>query len=159
MTLRVWRICNAKWAVTAFDGQGAKTYGGRWNPVGTAVVYTSSSLALAALESLVHLGVRSTPKPHVAIPADIPENLAIAQVDPDKLPSTWRDEPPPPAIATIGGQWVLDSKSAVLRVPSAVIDEEWNYLLNPEHPDFAQISIGQPKPFRFDARLFRLAPR
>lgn len=155
MSLRVWRICNAKWAATAFNGQGAKTYGGRWNPAGTAVVYSSSSLALAALESLVHLGVRKTPLPHVAIPADIPEGLAIAQVSPGELPSTWRDDPPPPALVTIGRQWVSDGKSAVLRVPSAVIDNEWNYLLNPEHPHFTQIVIGEAKPFQFDARLFR----
>lgn len=94
MNLRVWRICNAKWAATAFDGQGAKTYGGRWNSAGTAIVYTSSNLALAAVESLVHLGVKSIPKPHVAIPAEIPEGLAIGQVSVGKLPSTWQRRTP-----------------------------------------------------------------
>lgn len=154
MSLRVWRICNAKWATTAFDGQGAKTYGGRWNPIGAAVVYTSSSLALAAFELLVHLGVKTTPKPHVAIPADIPENIKIDSVEQNQLPSNWRDDPPPPVLAIIGKQWIRDAQSAVLRVPSAVIDEEWNYLLNPEHPDFTQIAFGLAKPFKFDARLF-----
>lgn len=96
------------------------------------------------------------PKPHVAIPADIPAGLAIDQVEQDLLPSNWRDAPPPPDLATIGDQWVDNGNSAVLRVPSAVLDEEWNYLLNPEHPDFPQIAIGVAKPFRFDARLFRV---
>lgn len=155
MNLRVWRVCNAKWAATAFDGQGAKIYGGRWNSAGIAVVYTSSSLALAALESLVHLGVESIPKPYVAIPADIPAGLVIDQVEQDLLPSNWRDDPPPLVIAAIGDQWVRNGKSAVLKVPSAVIYEEWNYLLNPEHPDFTQIAIRTAKPFQFDARLFR----
>lgn len=76
-SIRVWRICNAKWAATAFDGQGAKIYGGRWNPIGISVVYTSSSLALATLELLVHLGVKASPKAHMAIAADIPQGLAI----------------------------------------------------------------------------------
>ena len=158
MKLRVWRICNAKWATTAFDGQGAKTYGGRWNSVGTSVVYTSSSLALAALESLVHLGVKSIPKPQVAIPADIPEGISIDQVEPENLPSTWIDDPPPATLALIGNQWVATGKSSVFKVPSTVITEEWNYLLNPEHPDFAQIVIGTARSFQFDARLFQKSP-
>lgn len=95
------------------------------------------------------------PKAYVAIPADIPAGLAIEQVEPDLLTSNWRDDPPPADLAVIGEQWVDNGNSAVLRVPSAVIDEEWNYLLNPEHTDFPQIAIGVPKPFRFDARLFR----
>lgn len=155
MSLRVWRICNLKWAETAFDGLGAKIYGGRWNSVGTAAVYTSSSLALAALELLVHLGVKTIPKQHVAIPADIPEGIAIDQASPSELPNSWREDPPPSELAAIGDQWARQSKSAVLKVPSAVIGEEWNYLLNPEHPDFNQIVIGIAKPFQFDARLFR----
>jgi RES domain-containing protein len=152
--MRVWRICNGKWAETAFDGQGAKIYGGRWNSTGMAIVYTSSSLALAALESLVHLGVKKIPINYVAIGADIPENLTIEQVEPDKLMKNWRRDPAPPELATIGDRWVNSSKSAILKVPSAVIDEEWNYLLNPEHSDFSRIIIGQAKPFNFDARLF-----
>lgn len=153
--MRVWRICNAIWAATAFDGQGASAYGGRWNSVGTSVVYTSSSLALAAIESLVHLGVKSIPKPQVAIPADIPEGLIIDQVEPDNLPSNWKDDPPPAALAAIGDQWVSTGKSSVLKVPSAVITEEWNYLLNREHLDFTQIVIGTARPFQFDSRLFQ----
>lgn len=155
MSLRVWRICNAKWAKTAFDGQGAKTYGGRWNPTGVAVVYTSSSLALAAFELLVHLGVKTTPKPHVAISADIPAQLSIDSVLPEQLPSNWNDDPPPLVLATVGETWIRNAQSAVLRVPSAVIDEEWNYLLNPQHPDFDQIAVGLAKPFAFDTRLFQ----
>ena len=155
MSLRVWRICDAKWAVTAFNGQGAKTYGGRWNSIGIAVVYTSSSLALATLELLVHLGVKTAPKFHVAIAADIPEDLLMDFVDQSQLPSHWRDDPSPAALAAIGEQWVREGKSAVLKVPSAVIDEEWNYLLNPAHSDFAQITIGTAKSFQFDARLFQ----
>ncbi len=122
--LRVWRICDAKYTKTAFDGQGAKKYGARWNPIGTEVVYTSSSLALAALELLVHLGVKASPKSYVAIPVDIPENLLVDQVDSSNLPSNWRDEPPPLTLANLGKQWINSGSSAALKVPSAVIDEE-----------------------------------
>lgn len=154
MNLQVWRIVNAKWATTPFDGQGAKTYGGRWNSVGTSVVYTSSSLSLATLELLVHLGVKTTPKSYISIPADIPDELIIEQVNQDNLPDNWKNDPPPLAVAAIGDQWINSNKSAVLRVPSAVIDEEWNYLLNPEHSDFYKIKIGSARQFHFDSRLF-----
>lgn len=153
-SIRVWRICNAKWAATAFDGTGAKLYGGRWNPIGTTVVYTSSSLALATLELLVHLGVKASPQAYMAISADIPGDIAKEQVDKSSLPADWRTDPPPSTLATIGEEWVSRGTSAVLQVPSAVIDEEWNYLLNPQHPDLAQIAIGTAKEFQFDSRLF-----
>ncbi|KJH69612.1 hypothetical protein UH38_22980 [Aliterella atlantica CENA595] len=152
--MRVWRICNAKWAATAFDGTGAKLYGGRWNPIGVTVVYTSSSLALATLELLVHLGVKTSPQAYVAIAADIPSTIAIEQVDKSNLPVDWRRDPSPSSLAAIGQQWVSRGNSAVLQVPSAVIDEEWNYLLNPQHLDFAQIAIAAAREFQFDSRLF-----
>lgn len=153
-SIRVWRICNAKWAATAFDGMGAKLYGGRWNPLGVSVVYTSSSLALATLELLVHLGVKASPQAYVAIAADIPGSVAVEQVDRSNLPPDWRKDPPPPSLAAIGKEWASRANSAVLQVPSAVIDEEWNYLLNPQHPDFTQIAISAAKEFQFDSRLF-----
>lgn len=155
MNLRIWRVCKAEWAATAFDGQGAKTNGGRWNLVGTSVVYTASSLSLATLELRVHLGVGATPKSYIAIPADIPDSLKIDEVDIDKLPHDWKNDPPPLTLATIGDQWTQSSKSAILKVPSAVIEEEWNYLLNPQHSDFYKIKIGSAKPFQFDRRLFK----
>lgn len=118
--LRAWRICNAKYTKTAFDGQGAKAYGGRWNPIGIEVVYTSSSLALAALELLVHLGVKASPVSYVAIPVDIPEGLVIDKVDRSNLPSNWRDDPPPFTLTNVGKQWINSGVSAVIQVPSAV---------------------------------------
>lgn len=153
--LRVWRICDVKYTKTAFDGQGAKKYGARWNPTGTEVVYTSSSLALAALELLVHLGVKASPKSYVAIPVDIPEGLLIDRVDENNLPSNWRDDPPPSTLTNVGKQWINSGGSAVLRVPSVVIDEEYNYLINPNHRDFAQLIIGAARTFQFDLRLFK----
>jgi RES domain-containing protein len=153
VSLRVWRLCNQKWATTAFDGQGAKDYGGRWNPVGNAVVYTSSSLALAALETLVHLGVKKSPLAYVSIPADVPSTVPMAKIDLSDLPMDWKQDPSPLSLASIGEKWSRQNETAILVVPSSVIEEEVNYLLNPTHPDFAQITIGQAKPFHFDPRL------
>ena len=153
MSLRVWRLCNQKWAARAFAGQGAKDYGGRWNPIGTAVVYTSSSLALAALETLVHLGVRKSPLAYVSIPANIPSTVTMTKIDLSDLPIDWKQDPSPLSLASIGEKWARQNETSILIIPSSVIEEEVNYLLNPNHPDFAQITIGQAKPFHFDPRL------
>ena len=153
MSLRVWRLCNQKWAARAFAGQGAKDYGGRWNPIGAAVVYTSSSLALAALETLVHLGVRKSPLAYVSIPANIPSTVTMTKIDLSDLPIDWKQDPSPLSLASIGEKWVRQNETSILIIPSSVIEEEVNYLLNPNHPDFAQITIGQAKPFHFDPRL------
>ena len=151
--IRVWRITRAKHA--AFDGHGARRHGGRWNRAGTPVVYTSASLALAALELFVNLERPNPPGDLVAISADIPETLAISRVPPAELPPSSRSYPPPEALADLGTRWARESKSLVLAVPSAVIPQELNYLLNPLHSDFKRIRAGKPEAFRFDPRLRR----
>lgn len=118
-------------------------------------MYTSSTVALAALEVLVHLDVSELPDDFVAIPADVPESLAIARVSPKELPANWRAYPAPQALADVGTRWAQEAKTAVLAIPSAIIPLEENYLLNPLHAAFRQIQIGKPEPFRFDARLFK----
>ena len=104
---------------------------------------------------LVHLGVKASPKSYVAIPADIPEGLLIDRVDKNNLPSNWRDDPPPFTLTNVGKQWINSGGSAVIQIPSAVIDEECNYLLNPNHRDFTQLIIGAARTFQFDLRLFK----
>lgn len=146
---RAWRIVKAKHAATAFDGEGARRYGGRWNSAGTSVVYTSGSMALAALESLVHLNPPVVFQ-FVAIPIDFDD--ALVQT-PTALPVDWTEEPPPPATKRVGDLWVKEARSAVLELPSVIIPGEPNYLLNPAHPDFKRIVIGKPEPFSFDPRL------
>jgi RES domain-containing protein len=119
------------------------------------VVYRSSTLALAALEVLVHVNVVNAPGDLVAVPAHLPDGLAIATVRPADLPPQWRRYPSPGALADIGGEWIRRARTAVLAVPSAVIPQELNYLLNPRHPEFRRIRVGRPEPFRFDERLWR----
>lgn len=148
---RAWRIVKEKHAATAFDGEGARLYGGRWNSLGTPVVYTSATLSLAALENLVHL---TPPVRFVfsAIPVDFDDTF-VEVVDPAGLPSHWREKPPSSFTMEIGDLWVRESRSAVMKLPSALIPGESNFLLNPRHPEFKKIVIGPPEPFSFDPRL------
>ena len=150
--LRGWRIVKASHAAAAFDGEGARLYGGRWNSPGTALVYTAESEALAALELLVHVRAPQLLAAYVSIPADFDEAL-VESVAVASLPSGWRRYPAPSALQQIGDRWVLEGRSAVLRVPSAVVPRESNFLLNPLHGDFARVALGAPAPFEFDGRL------
>jgi len=151
--VRVWRICSKR--RRAFDGEGARRYGGRWNHPGTRLIYTAGSLSLAALELFVHVDIDIVPGDLVSIPADIPDGLAIDAVEIEKLPRDWRRFPAPDALKNIGTTWVAEGRTAVLAVPSAVIPEERNYLLNPAHPDFKRIRIHKSKPFQFDPRMWK----
>jgi RES domain-containing protein len=128
-------------------------HGGRWNRPGTAVVYTSSSLALAALELFVHLRPAMAPSDLVAIGADIPDSVAVSEIRVSRLGRDWTHHPAPESLADLGTRWAQERRTAVLIVPSAIIPRETNYLLNPLHPAFKTIRIGRPERFVFDRRL------
>lgn len=155
--MRLWRICKQRHTATAFSGEGARRVAGRWHHKGTPVVYTSMTLALAALETFVHVEADDLPDDLVAIPADLPDRLARRRIDPATLPDGWRSWPGPDALRDIGTGWVQAGTSVALRVPSAIIDEpeEENVLLNPMHADFASLTIGARRPFVFDGRMRR----
>lgn len=150
-----WRICRKGYSQNAFSGKGASEYGGRWNRPGKQVVYTSSSIALAALEYLVNIEEEQIPDDLVVIRAEIPDDLKTESLDPGTLPREWRVCPAPESLADIGDEWLRRGRAAVLLAPSAVIPEERNYLMNPLHPDFDRIKIGRPKPFAMDGRLMK----
>jgi RES domain-containing protein len=149
----VWHICSRKHR--RFDGEGAHRYGGRWNHTGTSVVYTSGSLSLAVLELFVHVDINTIPGDLVAIQVDIPDSLTIETVKIESLPRDWRRYPGPEALKDIGTAWASKVSTAILAVPSAVIPEERNYLLNPAHRHFKRIRIRKPVAFRFDARMWK----
>lgn len=151
--MRVWRICKAEHAATAFTGEGAMQYPGRWHHAGTRVVYCSESRALAALEQLVHLHRNRLPPHFVCFPVEIPDSVAIREVRLVDLPVEWRRQPGPPELRDIGTRWAEAGETAVLRVPSAVVPGEYNFLVNPRHPDFGRLTIGDAEPFEFDERL------
>jgi RES domain-containing protein len=150
--VRVWRICRRRHR--PFDGEGARLIGGRWNHPGTALVYTSGSLALATLELLVHVDTDLAPPGLVAVAAEVPDDL-IEILDSAKLPKNWRKYPAPEELKDLGTGWIKRGSSAVLAVPSAVVPSERNYLINPKHADFARIAIAPPVPFEFDPRLWK----
>lgn len=153
--LRAWRLCRRRYAAHAFDGEGARLYGGRWNTPGVAVVYTSATVSLAVLEAFVHVDGEDAPADLVIIPVEIPASLAVRAIAPGELPRNWRTTPAPPALPEIGDKWARALETAVLSVPSAVVPQERNYVLNPAHPDMAKLEFGRPEPFSFDPRLWK----
>ena len=152
MRLTAWRIAKRKHAKTAFTGEGARLFGGRWNNPGTSIVYTAQSQSLAVLEMLVHLDTPELLGKYVLFEVGIDDPL-ITHVDPSTLPRTWRADPPPSRVRAIGDDWINAGTSAVLRVPSVLVPTENNFLLNPRHKDFSGLRISEPMPFRFDSRL------
>lgn len=152
--MRFWRICRRRYAAEAASGEGARLYGGRWNSRGVRVVYASSSLALAVVETFVNLEPNLQPKDLVSIEGDIPDALEIARVDLKALPANWH-ETRNESLRHIGDDWIHAGRTAALLVPSAAIHGELNVLLNPVHHDFAKIKFRKPEPFAFDVRMFR----
>ena len=153
MKITAWRIVKAKHKKSAFDGEGARIAAGRWNNIGIAMIYTADSLALAALEIIVHLPKQELLKKiFFSIPVEFDAGLVIT-LESSRIPRDWDSLPPPESTQDIGTQWALDKKSAVLKVPSTIIREEYNYLITPEHPDLKKISIGAPARFVFHPRV------
>jgi RES domain-containing protein len=155
LTVSIWRISKHKYAATAFNGEGARRFGGRWNSKGKSVVYTSATLSLAALETFVHMEIEDAGNMFAYIKADILEDIRIDRIDISQLPSNWRNIPAPQSLATIGDEWFDSGNTAVLVVPSAVIPVENNYLINSLHPDFSRIQIYEPQPFELDPRMWK----
>jgi RES domain-containing protein len=149
---KAWRIVKAVHAAAAFTGLGAKLAGGRWNSPGATVVYAAGSIALGVLEILVHVGYEEVVERYVAFEVSFDEAL-VKTLIPAALPRNWRKSPPPVSIQRIGDAWIANRESPILRVPSAVVPTEWNFLLNPNHPDFGQIAIGPKQTLRLDRRL------
>ncbi len=152
--IHAWRIAKRDHAAAAFTGEGGLYSAGRWHPKGARVAYTASSLSLASLEVLVHLQRAHRAIRWVAFHLELPEETVSALAH-DRLPRDWRREPPGVSTKQLGAAWLATGESAVLRVPSAIVPTESNYLLNPLHPDFARLTIGPAEPFHFDPRLWK----
>jgi RES domain-containing protein len=156
--MKVWRISKRRRAATAFSGEGARLAAGRWNPVGVPMVDTSSSLALAALEVFVHLDPAESPE-FVSIAAEVPVDEGSLEDEKQAiligLPEDWR-RVGHPLLRQMGAGWIASGRSLAMVVPSAVVDGEWNILINPLHSAALAIKFDQPKPFEFDARMFKV---
>ena len=147
----VWRITTRRFADQAVSGEGARLYGGRWNRVGQAMVYTAENRSLALLE----MRVQDEPllANYILIPAHLPANVSIEILGHNVLPNDWRTPAGREALQSLGGEWLRQLRSCVLAVPSSVMPAELNFLINPLHPDFKHITLGDPEILETDMRL------
>lgn len=153
--ITAWRIAKARYQDDAFSGDGGLRSAGRWHLQGQRVVYSASSLALAALEVFVHLNRAHAGIRWVMFEIGIPDGVAVEVLAATDLPRGWRSEPPAASTMRVGTDWLRAGRSPVLRVPSAIIPAESNLLLNPLHADFRKLRLGKARPFEFDARLWK----
>jgi len=144
-----FRIVKRRFAGSAFSGAGARLFGGRWNTVGTPLIYTAGSLSLAILEWRMHLADWPA-LPMVYFILRFDEGLVW---EPHSLPKGWAKVPAGTPTAYFGDAWFESGRSAVMRVPSAIVPNEFNYLLNPLHKDFRKIQISKPRSLKVDPRL------
>jgi RES domain-containing protein len=148
----VWRLVPSRRASDPWSGEGARLFGGRWNEVGIPAVYTSAHQSLAALEVLVHLGGVYPDASYKYLSYEL-EDSTIHHLSSSELSPDWREEPPFSTMV-LGSKWAREKRSFVLSVPSAVIPEERNFILNPEHPQRGTARVGPALSFSFDSRLF-----
>jgi RES domain-containing protein len=147
----LYRIANCNY-IKDLTGTGARLYGGRWNSEGKSMVYLASSRALAVLEVLVHLPPLLLPYNFCLAEIEVPDKN-ILNLDISTLPDNWKDVSPPAELKQIGNRFIKETKHLVMRVPSSVIPQEFNYLLNPRHTDIKKVKIISTSPFSFDDRL------
>jgi putative toxin-antitoxin system antitoxin component (TIGR02293 family) len=148
---RIWRMCKSRHLDDAFDGEGARRYGGRWNSPGSRMVYTADSAALATLDILVNLEQTALLAAYNVVPADLDEEF-IEDLGNDEMPDDWRQAPPSESTQRIGDEWIESESSVGLRVPSSVVPGE-NILLNPDHSRFREIEVQEPMDWDADPRL------
>lgn len=150
MHLKVWRISKLAHGKASPNGTGAH----RWNSPGIPIIYAAESRALAVLEMLCHLEGRELGEPYVLIEIGIDDSL-VQTIEPSTLPQDWRADPAPPELKELGDEWIRKSECPVLRVPSALLPDEHNFLLNTKHANFRRLNFGEPVSFRFDPSLIK----
>lgn len=133
------------------SGNGARLYGGRWNSEGRAALYLASSRSLAVLEALVHLSPTNMPDGFCMLAIDVPDDVTVIAAK--LLPDDWNAYPEPNALKQIGNDFLQNKRHLLLKVPSALIADEYNYIMNPLHPLAASVKILQQRNFSFDKRL------
>ncbi|QXV65060.1 RES family NAD+ phosphorylase [Mucilaginibacter sp. 21P] len=147
----LYRISNCRY-INDLTGTGARLYGGRWNSEGRSMVYLASSRALAMLEVLVHMQPLVTPSNFCIAEIKVPEHSMLT-LEASTLPTNWQDASSPAELKQIGNQFIQETKYLMMKVPSAIVPQEYNYLINPWHPDIKKVSILNTHPYSFDDRL------
>ena len=151
--MEVWRLCRAPYVARTLEGVGGFYASGRWHRQGAAIVYTATAASLAALELLVHTDPATAPDDLRLVKLRIPESFEIEQITPADLPADWRTYPAPDALQAIGMEWLESARTPALLVPSAVVPQENNLLLNPRHHAIGVVTLLSDEPFSFDPRL------
>jgi len=149
----VFRLSKSKFA-NDLSGKGAEKSGGRWNSKGTALVYTSNSRALCTTEIAVHTPLGNIPLDYMLVTIEIPDDISLQEISGTKLSTDWKSFPHSNSTQEMGDKFVADCKFAVLKVPSAVVQGDFNFLINPSLAESARIKILSFEPFSFDERLF-----
>jgi len=153
----VFRIEREKYLSTTLNGIGASiSEGYRWNSLNTRIVYTAETRALATLEVSVHLDLsEDLPDDRFYVEIEVPDEITIQEVKLEDLPNDWNSKPPFLTTQTIGDDFVNYNEAAILKVPSSIVPKEFNYLINPVHPDSSKIKILSTSKMMFDQRLKR----
>ena len=151
--MRVFRLARKKYKAE-LNGKGAAKSDNRWNSKGTEIIYTAANRALAMAEVAVHLSLASLPDDFQILEIDIPNSVSKTTLKKASLPEEWNSFPHLTSTQAIGDSFIDERKSCILKVPSAVVPGEYNYLINPSHADFSKISIVSQEDFPFDTRLF-----
>lgn len=150
----VFRLTRKRYPVE-LSGKGAAVYGARWNSPGVEMIYTAESRALAMAEVVVHLSVAMLPADFAILKIEIPETVSLSVVDESSLPADWAGFPYALQTQKIGDRFASEFKTCVMKVPSAVVKGDYNYLVNPYHGDFGQIKIIEINDFAIDRRMFK----
>ncbi|MFC6267638.1 RES family NAD+ phosphorylase [Frigoriflavimonas asaccharolytica] len=151
--MKVFRLSKKKYA-EELSGKGAAKFGNRWNSKGTEMIYTAESRALEMAEVVVHLTIGTLPKDFMMLEIDVPKEVNIDILDEKNLPIDWNNHPPNSSSQKLGDQFIDEMDFCVLKVPSAVVKGDFNYLINPYHKQFKKIKIVEISNFPFDRRMF-----
>lgn len=151
--MRCWRIATTKWALDK-ECSGSRRDGGRWNPAGYPVMYAGSTIEICALEKFVHLsGIQHPPLKLVAI--DVPDEPGLLYAPKlNELPTQWAALPIGSESQEFGKRWIRAADTLLMRVPSAIIPEAANIVINPGHPAYRRVRVQIAREFQFDARMF-----
>jgi RES domain-containing protein len=152
--MEVYRLSREKFA-SPLSGIGAALKGARWNGVGVELIYTASNRSLAMAEVAVHLTLATLPADYVMITIFIPNDISVKKINVADLPADWNAFPHSSATQTIGDEFVRKNRYCVLQIPSSVTQGDYNFLINPNHPEFKKIKIIATEKFPFDKRIFK----
>ena len=152
--MEVYRLSRKKFA-SSLSGRGAALKGARWNSIGIELIYTAANRSLAMAEVAVHFTLATLPADYVMGTIYLPDDISIKKINEPDLPRDWNSFPHPASTQSIGDKFVSDNNHCILQTPSAVTKGDYNFLINPGHPDFKRIRILEIEAFPFDKRIFK----